>query len=95
MREVPVARARNELTRLVHEAEEGEVVRITRRGNPVAALVSSDACEGLEARDTKRDVWRAIEDWRTQASFDWPELTHEEVNDRRDQHPGREPSWPD
>ena len=95
MLEVSVAKARNALTRLIHEAESGEAVHITRRGKSVAVLVSREEYDRLESADSKRDIWEAIEDWRARASFDWPELTPEEVDAWRDREPGREPSWPD
>ena len=37
-----IAEARSELPRLVHEVERGRTVEITRRGRPVAVLVSVD-----------------------------------------------------
>ena len=95
MLEVSVAKARNALTQLIHEAEGGKVVHITRRGKSVAVLISREEYDRLESQDSKRDFWQAIEDWRAQASFDWPELTPEEVDGWRDRHPGREFSWPD
>lgn len=95
MSEVSIAEARNTLTRLIHAAENGQVVRITRRGKPVAVLVSEDAYERLESAGANRDFWQAVEDWRAQAGFDWPELTPDEVDDWRDRSPSREFSWPD
>ena len=95
MLEVSVARARNSLTRLIHEAEGGEVVHITRRGKSVAVLVSREEYDRLESGDSQRDICQAIEDWRARASFDWPELTSEEVDGWRDRGPGRELPWPD
>ena len=65
----------------------GQVVHITRRGKPVAVLVSEDAYERLESAGPNRDFWQAIEDWRAQAGFDWPELTSDEVDDWRDRRP--------
>ena len=41
------------------------------------------------------DFWPAVEDWREQAGFDWPELTPDEVDGWRDRHPGPEFSWPE
>ena len=93
--EVSIAQARNTLTRLIHEAEGGEPVRITRRGKPVAVLVSTDEYERLESGSAGRDFWQAITDWRKQERFDWPELTREEVDSWRDRRPPREPAWPD
>ena len=95
MLEVSVAKARNTFTQLIYEAEGGNVVHITRRGKLVAVLVSREEYDRLESQDSKRDFWQAIEDWRAQAGFDWPELTPEEVDGWRDRRPGREFSWPD
>ena len=95
MPEISVAEARNTLAQLIHRAESGEVVRISRRGKPVAVLVSKDEYERLEASVSKKDFWQAVEDWRAQAGFDWQELTPDEVDGWRDQHPAPEFSWPD
>ena len=70
-------------------------MRITRRGKPVAVLVSMDEYGRLESGSAGRDFWQAITDWRAQESFDWPELTREEVDSWRDRRPPREPEWPD
>ena len=95
MTEVSVAEAKNTLTRLIHAAEHGETVHITRRGQPVAVLVSKDEYERLKSGEPKKDLWQSIQEWRAQASFDWPELTPEEVDSWRDRSPGREFSWDD
>ena len=95
MAEVSIAQARNTLTRLIHMAEDGERVHITRRGKPVAVLVSRDEYDRLESGSAGRDFWQAITDWRAQESFDWPELTRDEVDGWRDRRPPREPAWPD
>ena len=95
MSAVSIAEARNTLTRLIRKAEDGESVHITRRGEPVAVLVSSEEYERLQSGEPRKDVWQAIEDWRAQAGFDWPELTPEEVDGWRDRRPPREFSWPD
>ena len=93
--EVSIAQARNALTRLIHEAENGEPVHITRRGKPVAVLMSRDEYERLESGATGSDFWQGIKEWRAQTSFDWPELTPDEVDGWRDRRPPREPEWPD
>ena len=92
---VSIAEARNTLTRLIRKAEDGEPVHITRHGKPVAVLVSRDEYERLESGEPKKDFWEALEDWRAQAGFDWPELTPDEVDGWRDRRPPREFSWPD
>jgi hypothetical protein len=40
-------------------------------------------------------LWEAIVDWRTQAAFDWPDLTPEEVDGWRDPSPERVVDWTD
>lgn len=95
MSQVSIAEAKNTLTRLIYEAERGEAVHITRRGKPVAVLVSEAAYERLKAGVQKKDVWQAIQEWRAQARFDWPELTPEEVDSWRDRSPGRGFTWND
>ena len=37
---VSIADAKNNLPRLIHEAEEGGAIELTRRGKPVAVIVS-------------------------------------------------------
>ena len=95
MSSVSIADAKNTLTRLIHQAEQGEAVRITRRGKPVAVLLSEDEYERLKANAQEKNFWQALQEWRAQASFDWPELTPEEVGSWRDRSPGREFSWDD
>ena len=95
MSQVSIAEAKNALTRLIYEAERGEAIHITRRGKPVVVLVSEEEYERLKAGEQKKDVWQALQEWRAQVSFDWPELTPEEVDSWRDRSPGREFSWED
>jgi prevent-host-death family protein len=90
---VSIVEAKNTLTRLIHEAERGEAIHITRHGKPVAVLLSEEAYGQLKSRKQKTDCWQAIQAWRAQTSFDWPELTPEEVDSWRDRSPGREYSW--
>jgi prevent-host-death family protein len=95
MSQVSIAEAKNALTRLIHEAERGEAIHITRHGKPVAVLLSQETYEQLASREQKTDFWQAMQAWRAQARFDWPELTPEEVDSWRDRSPGREYSWDD
>ena len=95
MSQVSIAEAKNALTHLIHETERGEAIHITRHGKPVAVLLSEEAYEQLKSWEQQTDFWQAIQTWRAQASFDWPELTPEEVDSWRDRSPGREYSWDD
>jgi len=95
MSQVSIAEAKNTLTHLIHEAERGEAIHITRHGKPVAVLLSEETYAQLKSREQRTDFWQAIQAWRAQASFDWPELTPEEVDSWRDRSPGRAYSWND
>ena len=94
MVQVSVADAKNMLPKLIHRAESGEVVHITRRGIPVAVLVSELQYEHLGIH-AERDCWQAIEEWRSKATFDWPDLPNEEVDGWRDRSPDRDFVWPE
>lgn len=67
VRELSIADARNRLSALVHEVERGHPVCLTRRGRPVAVLLSLREYERLGARWP--DLWEAIESFRRQTDL--------------------------
>ena len=93
--QVSIAQARNSLTRLIHEVETGKPVHITRRGKPVAVLMSQGDYEALGADVPRENVWQAIQMWREEQDIDWPDLTPDEVSRWRDRSSGRAVQWPD
>lgn len=94
MNRVSIAQARNSLTRLIHEVEAGDPAFITRRGKPVAVLLSQATYERLGQGAAKDDCWEAIKRWRSDMDFDWPDLTPDEVRSWRDGS-GRAFEWPE
>ena len=50
---VSIAEAKNNLPRLVHEVESGSTITLTRRGKPVAALISCSELKQLQDRRTR------------------------------------------
>ena len=87
-----IAEARNNLPGVVHEAEGGARVELTRRGKPVAVLLGIEDYERLS--QGRRDFWEAYEELRQE--FDFAELgidPDEIFGDVRDPSPGREFSW--
>ena len=94
MYQVSIADAENALTTLIQRAESGEAVHITRRGTPVAVLVSESQYERLGVH-APRNCWQAIEEWRSKATFDWPDLPDEAVDGWRDRSPSRDFTWPE
>jgi prevent-host-death family protein len=95
MTQISIAEAKNALTRLIHEAEQGQAIHITRRGKPVAVLVSEDEYERLKTGEKKKDFWQAIQEMRADPNFEPVDLSLEEVDSWRDKSPGREFSWED
>lgn len=86
-REFSIADARNQLPALVHSVESGPPVRLTRRGKPVAVLVSVEEYERL--RPQGPDLWQAIEAFRQRT--DLTDLDVDEIfGGVRDRSPGRQ-----
>jgi prevent-host-death family protein len=82
-----ISEARKRLPSLVREAERGDAIALTRRGAPVAILVSK---ENYSKLTTKRpDLAAALDRFRR--DFDLVELNIDEIyRDVRDQSPGRD-----
>ena len=79
-----VAFARDNLARLLHQAESGVPVKITRRGKPVAVLLGLEEYEKLKA--PPRFV-EAYQEWRDTWDKKIEEIELEGLRDRSD---GRE-----
>ena len=83
-----ISQARNSLPSLVHAVEDGAYVELTRRGRPVAALVSIADYRRLTGK--RPDLWSAIERFRAETDLD--ELDVERILDGvQDRSPGPEP----
>ena len=86
-RQYSIAEARDRLPGIVHDVEAGSPVELTRRGKPVAVLMSVDEYHRLSGG--RRDFWAAYQRWR--ASIDPADLEGEDpFADVRDRSPGRE-----
>lgn len=87
-----VAEARDRLAELVHQAEQGRAIRITRRGKPAAVLVSEQ--EFRRTRDrSKRGPGDAILAWRKR--YGGVALTDDEIDRWRDRSTGGVPDFSD
>jgi prevent-host-death family protein len=62
-----VAEARNQLARVMHETERSGPVEVTRRGQPVAVIVSIREYCRLTAK--KRGFWSAYQKWRNDPEY--------------------------
>ncbi len=82
-----ITEARKNLPSLVHEAEKGTTVELTRRGKRVAVLLS--AREYATLTGASPELWPSLQSFRRHASLQ--ELDVEEIyRDTRDRSPGRE-----
>lgn len=82
-----IAEAKNQLPRLVHEAEEGQEVHLTRRGRPVAVVMSVATYERLALRGS---FHRALTDFRARLGIDSLGIDPDQLAATRDASPGRE-----
>ncbi|HKV09582.1 MAG TPA: type II toxin-antitoxin system Phd/YefM family antitoxin [Thermoanaerobaculia bacterium] len=87
-----IAEARDNFTSVVHEAEKGAKVELTRRGRPVAVLLGVEDYERL-SRPAPR-FWEAYEKFRQE--FDLVDLGIDpeiDLSNLRDPSPGRDFEW--
>ncbi len=91
-----IARARNKFTELIRQVEEqDEPVQVTRRGEPVAVILSQEEYERLLANQLRQDFWQAYQSWRQEWLVDQLEDEADPFVDARDRSSGREVNlWP-
>lgn len=85
-----VADARNQLAAIVHRVERGSPVEITRRGTPVAVMLSLDEYRRLTT--PRGDLVDAIAAFRATADLDALDLDGA-LCSVRDRSPGRSAPW--
>jgi prevent-host-death family protein len=88
--EYSVAEARDRLAELVHEAEHGRPIRITRRGKRAAVLVSEEEFQRSHGRQ-RQGPGDAILAWRKK--YGGVELTDAQIDRWRDRSIGRVPDF--
>jgi prevent-host-death family protein len=89
---VSLSEAKAQLAGLVHAAESGEVVHISRHGKAVAVLLSEQAYAALQGEMQGTRGWEAIAQWRRAGrehhGEDWPGDL--DIKTWRDRSVGRE-----
>lgn len=84
-----IAKARDNLARVVHEVERGRRVELTRRGKPVAVLVS--AAEYGRLAGTPPSFLQALHEFRERMKLAELDIDPEAIwGGLRDRSPGRE-----
>jgi prevent-host-death family protein len=79
---ISISQAKNHLTAIVHSVETGPAIQITRRGKPVAMLVSLKEYERLSRR--QNNFYDAMMAFRQSLEEDGVEITGEEFEGLRD-----------
>ena len=82
---ISIADAKNQLPALIHQAEAGEPVTITRRGKPVAVVVSFEEYERV--RSAKVSWMDQLDAWRASLPDGIEGLTEAELEAVRDREP--------
>lgn len=85
-----IAEARDHLTGIVHEVEKDGPIELTRRGKPVAAIVSIEDYRRLSPK--RLSFSEAYEKFRQSPDFE-PIDVDEVYAGVRDKSPGREFEW--
>jgi len=86
--EYSIAGAKDHLTEAVRAAETGEPVTLTRRGRPVAVLLSLARYRELQAE--RPDFWEVADGIRSAAARDGVEFAEADFAGLRDEAPGRD-----
>ena len=87
-----IAEARDNFTSVVHEAEEGTKVELTRRGKPVAVLIGVEDFARMST--PKPSFWHLYQEYRRRHDLANLEIDPDEVwGDIRDSSPGRNFEW--
>jgi antitoxin Phd len=83
-----IAEARDRFTALIRRVEEDTPVELTRRGKPVAIIMSIQQYQQLKAG--QRGFWQAYESFRARYDLHALDIQPEMFGDIRDNDPGRE-----
>ena len=89
-RRCSVADAKNHLPALIHDVESGQAIEITRRGEPVAVLLSF--AEYQRSRVGRPDFWSALQHFRESHDLDQPDAEGAFAG-LRDPESGRDFEW--
>lgn len=86
-----IAEARHNLAAIVHELEDQEYIELTRRGEPVAVLLSMRAYRRLAT--PKTGFWDAYQQFRQALPLAELDIQPEVFAEVRDRSAGREVRW--
>lgn len=88
LKQVAIAEARDHFTSVVREVEKAAPIELTRRGRPVAVLMSIQEYRQLRAKQA--GFWDAYTQFRDKFDLQELNILPETFANLRDQAPGRE-----
>ena len=83
-----IAEAKNRLPSIIHDVEKGPLVKLTRRGKPVAVLMSIQEYERLNYK--YNSFWRTISEFRQKIKNKGIEISSNDFEGLRDPSTGRD-----
>ena len=83
-----ISEAKNKLPTIIHYVEKGPYVELTRRGRPVAVLLSIQEYERLSRKYT--GFWSAVSEFRRKVEDKGIEISDRDFEGLRDASSGRE-----
>ena len=90
-RSYSIAEARDNFAAIVRDVERDSAIELTRRGEPVAVLLSIEEYRRLLAG--RKNFWEAYSEFRDEVDLRRLNIEPEIFEDLRDVSPGRETSW--
>ena len=91
-KEYSIAEAKNKLPSIIHDVESGSSAKFTRRGKPVAVLLSLYDYERLAKQ--KRSFWPTFQTFRSNAFKNRSVIINDDdFKGLRDTTPGRKINW--
>lgn len=87
-----IAEARHHLASIVHEVEQGQPARLTRRGKAVAVLLSEADYQRLLGSENA-DLWASIASFRDAHHLDETAFADNDFAGLRDRDGGRDFAW--
>ncbi len=91
LKQYSIAKARDHFTSLVRSVERESAIELTRRGKPVAVMLSIQEYKRLLTRQT--GFWEAYTAFREQVNLRELDIEPDTFTSLRDRSPGREVHW--
>ncbi len=92
MQTFSIADARSQLPKIIHAVESGDTTKLTRRGKPVAVLLSLKEYEAL-VNQGGGGLLKALNAFAALKQNNTKDISDEEVDAWRDKSTGRDLSW--